>query len=714
MVHPDHAAAYIANYKAAVEERRAWRNRNLIRRHDGAWRWFENYAQPLFAEDGRYLGHVGVTVDVQSTVEAEQVLRESEERQAFLLRFSDALRAEPGADAIADRALRMLFEELHLDRCCIGVYRLAQDRGDFPYQVGKDGLPRLPDGVRLSDFPAALRVAHEGPLVIDDVVAADGLSDADRRNLDGLGLRAMVAATLRKGGNNPLWAIVAASARARRWTAGEIALVEEAAERTWAAIERARAETALRESEELFRGFAENSADVLWIADGAGTRLRYLSPAFDRVFGEGRERIMDDLGRWADLVHPDDRQHAASFMPRVVAGEVAVAQYRVLHPGTGRVVHLRDTGFPVRDALSGRIIRVAGMVQDVTGLVHAGEALEAEKERFRTLAEGIPHLVWRSGGDGRWTWSSPQWRDHTGQTLAQSLDRGWLDAVHPDDRDAAIRAWADAEPKGRLDVEYRVRRASDGAWRHFSVRSVPLRGGSEPGHPEGRIVEWLGTATDIEDLKRLQEQLRVLVAELQHRTRNLLAVVRDLARRSIGPSPGRDEYDARLAALGRVQGFLSRSRLYAASLADIVHAELTAAGMDASGRVAVGGPVVELPGECVQTVALALHELATNAVKHGAIGRPSGRLSVTWDIEAVDGVDGERLVIHWRESGVGMPGGPPPRRGFGSELITEALPYQLDADTELAFTTDGVRCRITLPAEAFRAGGKQEDMGAQP
>ena len=468
---------------------------------------------------------------------------------------------------------------------------------------------------------------------------------------------------------------------------------------------------ALRESEERFRGFAENSADVLWIANRGGTRLEYLSPAFERVFGEGRGRVMADLRRWRELVHPEDRAMVPDFMSRAAAGAPAIAHYRAVHPADGRVVHVRDTGFLIRDA-SGAITHVAGVVQDVSDLERAASALRGESGRFRTLAEGIPQLVWRSGDDGLWTWASPQWLAFTGQTQEQSRGRGWLDAIHPDDHEATVRAWHEAQRSGRLDMEHRVRRAADGAWRWHAARSVPLRGAPEPGEAEGRVLEWLGTMTDIDDLKRLQGQQQVLVAELQHRTRNLLAVARTLARRSIGPSPGRDEYDARLAALGRVQGFLSRASIYAVPLRDIVQAELAATDGGVSERVTVRGPAVDLPGEGVQAVALALHELATNAVKYGALAQSSGRLSVTWRVEESGG--DARLVIDWRESGVSMPSGPPARRGYGTELITVALPYQLDAETALEFAPGGVRCRIALPAGAFRgeAGRRDEADGA--
>ncbi len=200
-----------------------------------------------------------------------------------------------------------------------------------------------------------------------------------------------------------------------------------------------RAEAALRDSEERFRGLAENSTATLWIADGRGERLDYLSPAFERMFGDPRDRIMADIRRWSDLVHPEDRGEAASFMARAVQEGVAVANYRVIRPSDGAVRWLRDTGFPVRDA-QGAIVRVAGIVQDLTDAETTAAALLEERECFRTLVEGIPHLVWRSDNSGLWTWASRQWLDYTGQIQEQSHGWGWLDAVHPDDRETMLQA----------------------------------------------------------------------------------------------------------------------------------------------------------------------------------------------------------------------------------------------------------------------------------
>ena len=204
-------------------------------------RWYDAHAFRMGPPDARQVGVLFSDVTER---------KHQEQRQAFLLKFSDALRAEPTADAVAYRALHLLSEQLGLDRCYIAEYRLADDRADFTHQVGNDRVPPLPASARLSDFPEGLRVTFDRTLVIDDCDRTEGLSDTDRQNIGALGLRAMVAATLRQGANTPHWVIVAVSAVPRHWRPGEVALLEEATERTWAAMERAKAEAALRASEE--------------------------------------------------------------------------------------------------------------------------------------------------------------------------------------------------------------------------------------------------------------------------------------------------------------------------------------------------------------------------------------------------------------------------------------------------------------------------------
>ena len=151
-----------------------------------------------------------------------------------------------------------------------------------------------------------------------------------------------------------------------------------------------------------------------------------------------------------------------------------------------------------------------GSSDDIDELRQVQNRLAQAEHRLRVLVEGVPQLLWRSCDQGNWTWASPQWMALTGQTQEETHGQGWLDAVLPEDRPAAVEAWNEARLHGRLDVEFRVRRASDGAYIWHRTRSLPV-------HDEhGRIVEWLGTTTDIQTLK---DYARDLEAEILERKR---------------------------------------------------------------------------------------------------------------------------------------------------------------------------------------------------
>ncbi|BAQ47639.1 MULTISPECIES: hybrid sensor histidine kinase/response regulator [Methylobacterium] len=199
---------------------------------------------------------------------------------------------------------------------------------------------------------------------------------------------------------------------------------------------RVRAASGLVESEERFRSFAENSADVLWIADPDGGRLEYLSPAYERVWGDRRELVMGDLGRWASLVHPEDRERAFAAMPRLLSGETCTVEYRIVRPDDGAVRHIRDTGFPIRDA-EGRLQRLGGIAQDVTEEHAREEALE------RRIAESTAEhdRVWRNsrdllvvvGVDGVFRAVNPAWKAILGHDPAEVVGRSFQEFIWPED-----------------------------------------------------------------------------------------------------------------------------------------------------------------------------------------------------------------------------------------------------------------------------------------
>lgn len=462
---------------------------------------------------------------------------------------------------------------------------------------------------------------------------------------------------------------------------------------------RLRTEEALRESEERFRQFGEASQDLLWIRDASTLQWEYLTRAFETIYGLDRTSALggDNMANWVELILPEDREGAVGSLQRVRRGEWVTFEYRVRRPADGHVRWLRDTDFPIRDG-SGRVVRIGGIGQDVTALKLTEAALAAAEHHQRLLLEGIPQLVWRAEEAGSWTWASPQWAEYTGQAGTDSHKAGWLAPLHPDDRDVARHAWERAMQTGGFEVKCRIREAGEGEYRWFETRATPVR------DADGGIIEWLGTSTDIHELRELQERQKVLVAELQHRTRNLMAVVRSMADRTARASTDLTTFHGafrdRLDALARVQGLLSRledrDRI---TFDELVGAEMSALA-DGAERVMLDGPAgIRLRSSTVQTLAMALHELATNALKYGALGQPQGRLAISWTLEQ-DGL-GEQPWLHlsWKETGVAMPpdgvqlGG----SGQGRALIERALPYQLNAETAFVLGPDGVHCTIKVP-----------------
>jgi two-component system, chemotaxis family, CheB/CheR fusion protein len=210
------------------------------------------------------------------------------------------------------------------------------------------------------------------------------------------------------------------------------------------------------------------------------------------------------------------------------------------------------------------------------------------------------------------------------------------------------------------------------------------------------------TFTDITANKRAQRTRELFIDELQHRTRNLLAIVQSLSDTALAAAGSladyRAEFNNRLGALARVQGLLSRGDGRDVTIRDLVQGELNAIGVTpGTERIVVDGPPVKLRQDAVQLLALALHELATNALKHGALKESRGRLDVKWQM--VDGMNTPGLELTWVESGTELNEreANSSRRGYGRELLEQALPYQLDATTKLELAPDGLRFRLVLP-----------------
>ncbi|MBW8840656.1 MAG: PAS domain-containing protein [Sphingomonadales bacterium] len=454
---------------------------------------------------------------------------------------------------------------------------------------------------------------------------------------------------------------------------------------------------ALRAAEASLRTIADLVPDLLWRTDPAGNANWFNERWFDYTGHDPAEPM--GLG-WIDAIHPLDRPEAAAAWREAVERGDAYDHAHRLRGAKGDYRWFLVRAEPMRDD-RGKVVSWFAAGTDVHDQRQAMEALQHSELRFRTLVEGMPQLVWRAIDSGQWTWSSPQWTSYTGLSDEQSRGMGWLDAIHPDDRDKVRAAWACASDMGILELEARVLHAPAGRHRHFQTRALPVR------DEVGSIIEWLGTSTDVDDLLRLQQHQSVLVAELQHRTRNLMTVVQAITLRTLRSSDSLATFKEcighRLDALARVQSLLSRREGARVAFDVLLREELSAhVELDAEGQnqqVTLAGPAgVGIRSALVQTLALALHELSTNAVKYGALAAPAGHLAIVWHV--AEGANGQkRLFVDWRESGVeNLPGRDAPSKGggFGRELIERALPYQLGARTNYEFEPDGIHCTIDV------------------
>ncbi|MEK0082696.1 HWE histidine kinase domain-containing protein [Benzoatithermus flavus] len=229
----------------------------------------------------------------------------------------------------------------------------------------------------------------------------------------------------------------------------------------------------------------------------------------------------------------------------------------------------------------------------------------------------------------------------------------------------------------------------DGEVRWIRSMALPHRG------EDGSVV-WDGVILDITAEKEADEQKRVLMAELDHRVRNTLALVQALASATLPQGPERETYFGRLKALAHAHTLLAETRWKGASLARIVATELAPYGGRATGppRTVIAGPDVMLRPEAAQALVLVLHELVTNAAKHGALSAPQGRVELSWTTEP--GPKGSWLTLVWIESG-GPKVEPPTRQGFGRMLIVHSIRHSLGGETTLDFRPEGLRCAIRLP-----------------
>ena len=366
---------------------------------------------------------------------------------------------------------------------------------------------------------------------------------------------------------------------------------------------------------------------------------------------------------------------------------------RELDPPTADTRYLvRVLPYPYRNGDSLTIGAVLTFL-DISAAARAERALRDSEERFRMMAEVVPAFMFTGCAVLGWDYANPRFYEYTGQSQEIALEDAWRASIHPDDIAEDERRWKHSERTGAaFENELRIRGAG-GEYRWFLSRATAQL------DAEGRPVRWYGSCADIHERRVAQARQNLLLAELQHRVKNVLAVVRSVLSQTLENSTGLDEFAAhiegRINALARTQAVLARTGQGKVDLEELVRNELAAQGGQESSRVRITGPSVPLHEKAAEMLGLALHELTTNAVKYGALATTRGRIAVRWRVKG----DRERpwLALEWQEAGVPVTDIEPGHSGFGRELIEHGLPYDLGAKTSIEFQPGGVRCVIEVP-----------------
>ncbi|WCS23769.1 PAS domain-containing protein [Methylobacterium sp. NMS14P] len=213
---------------------------------------------------------------------------------------------------------------------------------------------------------------------------------------------------------------------------------------------------------------------------------------------------------------------------------------------------------------------------------------------------------------------------------------------------------------------------------------------------DGGITNWVSAQRDITERRAFEDRQALMVRELHHRVKNTLATVQAVLNATMRSSVSMVEFSraftGRIVSLARTHALITEDMAQVASFEGLLRAELDP--YDDGGRIALDGPNLRLPSELAVPVSMALHELTTNALRHGALGHPNGRVVVTWSVE--DGATGPSLFWTWNEHD-----GPPPtlptREGFGTRLLNKILTAQTAAEVDVAFDADGLRISVRIP-----------------
>jgi PAS domain S-box-containing protein len=450
--------------------------------------------------------------------------------------------------------------------------------------------------------------------------------------------------------------------------------------------------TALTASEARYRALIEAIAAMVWTTRPDGTVEDM--PDWRALTGQTQEQVRG-LG-WLEALHPDDRDRTRElWLQATAAGAAYDTEYRVRgRDGSYRWYNAR--GVPVRGP-DGVPREHVGVCIDIDDRKRAEAELRLSQERLM-LAEEVGRI-------GNWDWDLDTGRTTWSTSLFRLLGldpeadepsgEAFYARIHPDDRGKVTTEAEAAILGGRpLSSEFRILRP-DGTVRWLATRGEALR--DETGRPR----RFVGVNFDVTEQHEAAERQRLLLRELSHRVKNCLATVQSIASLSLAGDRSLDEaretFTRRLRALAGTHNLLTASEWRGADLWALARGELKPFGP----RATIAGESLILGAKAAQMLGLVLHELVTNAAKHGALSVSEGRVELRWEVAAASP---ELFRFVWRER-QGPPVRQPVRDGFGRKLVEQAVPYELKAKVRLDFAVEGLTYELEAPLNDVLAPG---------
>jgi PAS domain S-box-containing protein len=560
-------------------------------------------------------------------------------------------------------------------------------RGDW----SAAGAQSIVGSYSLDSFGETAAVAMRGgkPLIINDVIGE--LGEQEGSKFLAIGIQATICMPYVRAGK--LAAMMAVHQNEpRQWSDEEQALVAEATERSWAHIVRVRSEAILRESEDRFRNIADQTPVMLWVTDGTGY-CTYLNQTWYAFTGQ-KDRSGEGFG-WLNAVHDDDRPEAErSFLSANAAHERYEIDFRVRR-ADGSYRWCIDAAAPRFDG-SGNFLGYVGSVIDVDERRENIERVRRSEEQLRAVIEQMPIgvAIARAPSGNIFLYN---------QALEEMLGHPILsDGAETYDRYGGI----DHEGQAIGTDQYPLYRAIAFGETVINHEMLYRR-------PDGQVISLLGQAApvldhdgkaeiaivalqDITGRKQAESHQRLLINELSHRAKNLLAIIQSIAQQSFrgdDPMPAQlSRFEGRLGALSAAHGILTKERWEAVPLRRLICDTFTAVRSDDE-RLSLEGPDIMLPPKVAVSLAMAVHELATNATKYGSLSRDHGSVFIRW------WNDEGRLKFEWKERG-GPPVMQPTSRGFGTRMIERGLAAELGGLVRIHYEPDGVRCEVDAPMPA--------------